>query len=142
MSEHDAQDPADANAYAVLGYDILKAVAIARDQEKMPAVYRRVFGSTEGRAVLLDLMDNSGIMNARPRDMSALERAQWDGRAAFMIEVFQLAGVDNYERVAVQQTAVTLNEHMERAHDRRNSTGDAGSGATGGDALHDGANEF
>ncbi|WP_303829386.1 Bbp19 family protein [Asticcacaulis taihuensis] len=145
MSEGDAQDPADAAPYTVLGYDILKAVAIARDQENMPAVYRRVFGSTEGRAVLLDLMDMSGVMTARSPDMSALQRAHHDGVAAFMIRVFDLAGVDTYERGAVQQVAVSLNQHMERAHDRRNTSGSAGSndgtGGPGGD-LHDPADEF
>ncbi|BBF79914.1 hypothetical protein [Asticcacaulis excentricus] len=100
----------------LIGWDLVGAVRKARDQENIQSVYQRVFANDDGRAVLIDLMARSGMMERRPPSMSASERFHADGMASLMIEVLDLAGVDVYERSAALQAATALDSHMERAH--------------------------
>ncbi len=126
MSEDPENGPdglpdAPQDAMALIGYDIVKAVAIARDPEALDIAYRKLFGSVEGKAVLFDLMDTAHTLGERRPDMGALERAHRDGMVDLAARIFDRAGVSTLERIAGLQAASAINTHMERAHGRRNS---------------------
>ena len=107
------------NPFALLGFDIGRAIAIASDDEELARAYRRVFGSVEGKAVLFDLMAEASMLGARPPDMPAMTRAHMDGAVSLMSKIFDRAGVSHLERVAGLQAADTLS-NMERAHGNPN----------------------
>jgi hypothetical protein len=125
----------------LVGFDIEAAVHMARDQKNIKETYQKVFGTTEGRAVLIDMLVRGNLLLPRLGSMTLQERAQLDGHSAMVLETLGLAGVDVYEIGAALLSAAAVNQRMERAHERSDEHGDDDHGtdilddAGGGDGL-------
>jgi len=129
----------------LVGFDIVAAVSLARDQKHIGQTYQKVFGTTEGRAVMIDMLVRCNLLMPRPGSMTLQERAQLDGQSAVVLEILDLAGVDVYEIGAALLSAAAVSQRMERAHERYDEhagTGEPGepgpdilAGTGGGEGL-------
>lgn len=123
----------------LLGYDLNRAIQIANDDKVLAQAYQRVFGTTEGRAVLFDILRETKGLDARPSSMPAIERAHHDGVVALGSYIFDRAGVSSIERVAGLQAAATVQQTMERAHERPHQPGASAVPVPGSGSTDDGS---
>lgn len=127
--------------YSYIDHARLVADLKAEDGRAVAWAYAQVFSSQVGRLVLTHQLAEAGVGSPRPPEMTALERASYDGEARHALRLLNLAGFGAMS-VAHAVAADTLEgQDHDRHDDRHDDHGsddrdDAGSGRFGGPDQH------
>lgn len=110
--------------YSYIDHARLVADLKAEDGRAVAYAYAQVFSSQVGRLVLTHQLAEAGVGSPRPPEMTALERASYDGEARHALRLLNLAGFGAMS-VAHAVAADTLEgqDHDRHDHDDRRERG-------------------